>query len=585
MLRPWQRKFVEGALQVLREKDGAVIAIDSPTGSGKTLTALKIIQQSLEEGLISRAFFLVRTVTQVVPPLRDSEKFLNLKAVPLIGKERACPIGSGVINFCRVCPWKSRLPPPPKSWSGLFEWIDEWKKRAHCPYMGMKEYIKDAEVIVMPSAYMNPDIFKTLGLEVKGSLLVFDEAHNLFSFMREVSLKPSFGIAVISQVPKLIRGVAELDLNLAEELGSFANLFQNLRSVLKAVSLYRSIGKGIRVKEVKEVAGPELKLLAKVVDKASILLATESHPLLDVAEKLKEVLDFFLLAREHSTMVYMDGDYLRVKELKPWIGKYLDEGAKGALLMSGTMPSPDFLRKFLGKLDKYMSLLEDPELRREYFKLYDPDNAKVLLVTDYTSKYRVRYNKDYLDRMEKIEEASIALAKRLRGIALLVYPSYAMLKSVSAGLKVIGKRLNVEVLISERGAGAGILQRAKEAKVCAIAAVAGDQLTEGVELTKNGRSLIRVVSIIGAPFPMPSAFLEDVAKSVDNNYQEVLEQLYEELMIMKVKQAIGRMIRSPEDKGLIVLADYRFEDYLERIVPFREVVRVTSEELVKAVTA
>jgi len=362
-------------------------------------------------------------------------------------------------------------------------------------------------------------------------------------------------------------------------------LFQNLRSVLKAVSLYRSIGKGIRVKEVKEVAGPELKLLAKVVDKASILLATESHPLLDVAEKLKEVLDFFLLAREHSTMVYMDGDYLRVKELKPWIGKYLDEGAKGALLMSGTMPSPDFLRKFLGKLDKYMSLLEDPELRREYFKLYDPDNAKVLLVTDYTSKYRVRYNKDYLDRMEKIEEASIALAKRLRGIALLVYPSYAMLKSVSAGLKVIGKKLNVEVLISERGAGAGILQRAKEAKVCAIAAVAGDQLTEGVELTKNGRSLIRVVSIIGAPFPMPSAFPEDVAKSVDNNYQEVLEQLYEELMIMKVKQAIGRMIRSPEDKGLIVLADYRFEDYLERIVPFREVVRVTSGQLVKAVTA
>ncbi|UXD22251.1 hypothetical protein IPA_02925 [Ignicoccus pacificus DSM 13166] len=583
MLRPWQRRFVEESVRALEEKRPAVIAIDSPTGSGKTLTALKIIEESLKRGLIRKAFFLVRTVTQVIPPVRDAERFTSLSISPLVGKERACPIGTSTVSLCKVCPWRDRIPPKPSSWVGLFDWIDEWKRRAHCPYMGLKAFSKDAEVIVMPSAYMNPSVFKVMGLDVEGALLIFDEAHNLFNFMREESLKPSFGVAMISQVPKIVRGLRELNKDLADELGSYGPLFQTLRTVLKATEVYRSVGKGVRVPEIKEVSGPELDMLGKVIDKVALVLAMESHPLFDLVEKLKSVMDFFLLAREPNTMVYMDGEYLRVKELRPWIGKYLEEGASGAVLMSGTMPSPEFLRRFLGRLDKYLSLLGDKELREEYFKLYRPENAKVIVVTDYTSRYKVRYDKDFVKRREMVERATMLLAKRLKGTALMVYPSYAMLKSVLVTLKVIAKELDVELIPSERGGGAAVLSRARKLRTCVIAAVAGDQITEGVELTENGKSLIKVVSIIGAPFPMPSAFLEDVAKSLDkDNYEKVLESMYEELMIMKVKQAIGRMIRSPQDKGLVILADYRFEEYLDRIVPYREVTKVTSEELLNA---
>jgi len=586
MLRPWQRYFSEEALRVLREKRPAVIAINSPTGSGKTLTALKIAKETLEEGISDKVFFLVRTVTQVLAPIRDAERFFgDLKISPLVGKERSCPVGGGSVSLCKVCPWRERLPPPPKSWIEIFDWISAWTKRAYCPYMAMKKYVKESDIVVMPSAYMNPSIFKSLGMDIENTLLIFDEAHNLFNFMRENRLGIRYGISILSQSPKLIRGLRDKYPDLAEEMSYYTHLLQRLRDVLKSVEKYKVLRRGIRVPDIKESLSSELEDLAKVIERIAVKLALESDPLYDLAEKLVGLVDFFTLALDPQTMVYLDNDTLVVKELKPWIKQYLEKGASGAVLMSGTMPSPKFLKDFIGQLDAYLSLLGNDLLRSEYFKLYNPEHVKVFLITDYTSRYKVRYDKGNVMKRELIEEASLKLAKEMKGVALLVYPSYAMLKGVRPTLKVIAKRTGMEILYSERGGGAAIMTYAKKLKVCAIAAVAGDQLTEGVELTENGKSLIKVVSIIGAPFPSPSAFLEDVAKSIDkDNYEMILNEIYEEEMIMRVKQAIGRMIRSPEDKGIVILADYRFREYLKKIVPYRKTIEITSEEFLKVVT-
>ncbi len=587
MLRPWQKKFVEASINALTNDEPQVIAIDSPTGSGKTLTALTIAKRSLDLGLADKVFFLVRTVTQVIPPIRDAEAFLEgLNVAPLVGKERACPLGGGSVSLCKICSWRSNLPEPPKSWLDLFEWIDKSMRRGLCPYMTLKSEVKKADVVVMPSAYMNPSIFKTQGFDVKNALLIFDEAHNLFNFMREESVKIGYAISVFAKFPKLMNGLKKDYPEEAEELAIYSQYLQKLRNALKVVSGYRVLGKGIRVPEVKEAVGKEIDDLLKLLDKIAVKLAVDSHPLFDLVEQFRGVLSLFSLASDSMTAVYLDGDTLRVKELKPWITRYLEMGAKGAILMSGTMPSPEFLKKFLGKLDLYLSLFDDPLLREEYFKYYPPSNMKVFLVTDYTSMYKMRYEKDNVSKREMLEKAAFKMAKILDGTVLMVYPSYAMLNTVKSELKVLEKKEGVEVLISERGGGAGILWRARQLKRCVIAAVAGDQLTEGVELTEDGRSLIKAVFIMGAPFPMPSAFLEDVAKSIDrSSYEAILNQIYEEEMIMKVKQALGRMIRSPKDKGIAVLGDYRFERFLDRVAPYREIIKVSSEELLESAEA
>jgi len=580
MLRPWQRYFVNETLKSL--KDGTkIVAINSPTGSGKTLTALKIVERALEEGLAERAYFAVRTVTQEIPPLRDIERFgVRVNAVPLVGKEKACPLGGSSINLCPQCPWKERLGEPPSSWVKLFEWIRNTIKSFACPYMTLKKLSEKAELVVLTYAYLSPDILNKMNLKLENALLVIDEAHNIFNFMRERRVKLLWAIGVLSQFPKFLKLLSSYEKyrKELEELSSLMPSVQKLLNFLKSLRNYEDVRTIIRIKELADVIPSEVLMISEILDKILPPLVLDSEPPADLGVKIKEVVDSLALIAQGVATPYLDKDVLIIKEVQPWLKRYL-ENVSGLVMLSGTMPSKDFLEKIFKHEVKYLDLFKEDSLRKSYFSAFKPDNVLAIFVKDYTSKYKLRTDPIMVSRREKVEEACANMILKHGGIGLLVYPSYNALTLSKPHLLELSDKL--EVIISERGLGAHVLEKATSLDRALVAVVAGDQVTEGVEMVdERGRSLVKLVAVIGAPFPSPSPFLEDFSRAVSpEDPQSVLDAVFKEEMLVRTKQAIGRLVRRPEDKGIVILADSRFLDYKDELVPFRPKRVLTATEL------
>lgn len=54
------------------------------------------------------------------------------------------------------------------------------RKHNVCPYFISKEMQTEADIILLPYNYLiDPSSRKSLNIDLKGSILVFDEAHNL----------------------------------------------------------------------------------------------------------------------------------------------------------------------------------------------------------------------------------------------------------------------------------------------------------------------------------------------------------------------------------------------------------------------
>ncbi|MGI0080663.1 MAG: DEAD/DEAH box helicase family protein, partial [Nitrososphaerales archaeon] len=67
--RPWQPKIIQKAVQSI--KAGRKVILDAPTGSGKTLVALKVAEVLLGDHSFEHAFVAVRTINEMVPYERD----------------------------------------------------------------------------------------------------------------------------------------------------------------------------------------------------------------------------------------------------------------------------------------------------------------------------------------------------------------------------------------------------------------------------------------------------------------------------------------------------------------------------------
>jgi len=583
MLRSWQKYFIEETLKELRE-GSRVVAINSPTGSGKTLTALKIAESVLDGGLAKKVYFVVRTVTQEILPIKDSKKFnLNLRIVPLVGKDKACPLGSTNVNLCPHCPWRKRPAAPPKEFGDLFDWIRASFKELRCAYITLKELSKDADLVSLTYAHLNPNVAEKIGIELEDSIFIFDEAHYITKAIRERKAKLLWVLGVMNQYPKFVQSLSKHEKfrERSEELASLMHVVKDVIYVLKSLTSYKGINAPIRVKDAFHSLPRELDDVKKVIDDVLPELIFSGESIADLGVKIRDIIELLLMASSVNTGVYFDGENLVVKDLIPWIKHYV-ASSSGAVLLSGTMPRKSFLEKLLQKEVKYLSLFEREELRRDYFNLFDPKNVLFLFITDYSSKFKVRTDPLMLERREHIEEACANFVSDRGGLGLLVYPSYNALTLAKPHLEALRARVNI--IISERGMGPYIIKEAEKIDAGLLAVVAGDQLTEGVELVDDeGRSRLSLVAVIGAPYPAPSPFLEDFSRALDpSDPKAMADLLMTEEMLTRTKQAIGRLVRSPADKGLIILADSRFMEYEEDLAKFWPRRRVTARELLEA---
>ena len=213
--------------------------------------------------------------------------------------------------------------------------------------------------------------------------------------------------------------------------------------------------------------------------------------------------------------------------------------------LSATLSPPEFYTGLLGFAAGRTAFVGVPNP-------FPEENRRVVIDATVATTYRERPA-----NYERIAERLGRFAEAVPGNCLALFPSYAFLAEVVGKMRLYGKRLLVQRPADSDREREAILEALRGAIFgdVLLAAVAGGAFAEGVDYPGE---VLKAVAIVGPC--LPGLTLEQ--QLLKDYYQERFERGFEYAFIVpgmtRVVQAAGRLIRSPEDTGVIALFDQRF---------------------------
>ena len=108
-----------------------------------------------------------------------------------------------------------------------------------------------------------------------------------------------------------------------------------------------------------------------------------------------------------------------------------------------------------------------------------------------------------------------------------------------------------------------------------LVSVIGGRLSEGLDFPDDE---LEVVAIVGLPYARPSAKGEALVRFYDRRFGRGWEWAVKVPMMRRLQQAAGRLIRTPTDRGVVVLLDRRAAA-LREAFPDRVVTRDPAAEV------
>jgi len=259
----------------------------------------------------------------------------------------------------------------------------------------------------------------------------------------------------------------------------------------------------------------------------------------EVPSELMELIDprvwrFYITKNDEASLV------IKPTTPKPIIlhARWLFKGPW--ILMSGTMPPKEYIENVWGlKVTKYFDLSNEVKI----------GHRKVEIITSVTSEFKKRGEEMY---RKYADEISKVIMNGDDGVYLVVYPNYNMMISIANYLMHMPVK---QVREGEVKHLPKLLELALTNKKLVIHAVSGGRFTEGVELVKDGKSLIKYIIIAGVLYPnISDDYVRDRIRASglkDYTWMKIQAE-------MQVKQATGRGIRGPEDYIKVILMDYRY---------------------------
>ncbi len=210
-------------------------------------------------------------------------------------------------------------------------------------------------------------------------------------------------------------------------------------------------------------------------------------------------------------------------------------------------------------IDYYTSTLA---ARKDFYSVYaktcfDPARLKVMIGMDTSSRYRLRSAGMY----RRIAAYIQRIAAQKRGNYMVFFPSYRMLEDCAAYLDRSGKPF--ELLIQKSGMKEEERENfletfTKERQNSLVGlCVMGSLFGEGIDL--KGEWLIGAV-VVGAGLPQVCTQQELLRQYYDRKGKDGFRYAYICPGMNKVLQAAGRVIRTEDDRGVVVLLDERFHD-------------------------
>lgn len=570
-VREGQRDFINDTFYAA--KTSGRLMVCAPTGIGKTISALYPALRAVGSGYVDRVFYLTaKTVTGKAAADAVAEmakKVPTLRAVFVSAKDRVCLMEGGAKSGCA---FKCHMTAPldgatyeARRDAAMLSLLrgknvittDDLRLAAEkylvCPYELSLDISEYCEVIICDYNYVfDPHVRfrRYFGVENEKNMILVDEAHNLPDRAREMYS------ATITAAPflKVYSEKTEFFAMHPEVKKATAEVIKTLRDVAllckeEETSSGDEVGGWYLSSEILPAPGKALSAFAASVKKVSRETDVDDP---DILRAYDDAVKYITAENDGvSNSVFFaetSGTKLKIsiRCLDP--SDKLSEmmaATSSAVFFSATLTPMDYFADILGCRDAVKLELDSP---------YDPDNLLVVGVNSVSTRYSVRRQ-----TAPEIAEMILSVIEAKEGNYIAYFPSYDFMMQVyrqfaqmADGVKVALQKRNMT--LSERDKFLKLFREGRDETLIGFC-VLGGAFAEGVDLA--GEKLIGTI-IVGTGLPKISSELNLLREYFDSTRENGYDYAFTYPSMIKVQQAAGRVIRSENDRGVVVLMDDRY---------------------------
>jgi len=610
--RPFQVDAIRFAYDVIKSKQIGLMS--SPCGTGKSISVLTAFFMTREQGAIGRLLALTRTRNQLEIYCRELKNIKEHSNATFIAsmfksKQEMCPFVkenpklkeisySDFLYYCknlksgtygRTCQYYDRTWYHWKpSWHSVKQ-IEQIKQSGPllpdevcevcydqmlCPYELTKILAKYADIIVGNYNYVLSEpirkaILGSAGIKLGEINCVFDEAHALPAHAAGMLSDELSTLSILRAKMEVKKyhsndfGVLKALHKVTSEIGeeTYAQYGYDVEHIIPKVAVISALMRRLKLSDLSELFDLT-KNLVEEGEKIRWMRIEEGKSPISYFSRCITFLEDWIYTIGASYVHYakvvktLDGRKqvrIGIKCLDPSLTTAILNKLRSVILMSGTLWGMDYYVDVLGvSLDRVKTLeLPNP---------FPPKNRILLIDKTVTTKYEKRTK----EQMQKIANNLEKIIEAVGGRVAIFFPAYevmeAVLKHTKLTLPYLAEKKDTKIK--------EILNLLKTNAECAILGVARGKVSEGVDMTLNGRTMLSAVIIVGLPYPKKT----ELQNALFNYFQEKFgEKAYayanEAPCIIALAQSAGRLIRSPEDKGIIIIMDSRTTGKIKQKFP------------------
>ena len=557
---------------ILRKKK---LFIQAPTGVGKTMATVFPAVKAVGEGLAEKLFYLTaKTITRTVAqqafeilkegPHRENGQIseseqMRYKTIVLTAKEKICfcdkaecnpdycPYAKGHYDRINDAVYEMITETDDLSRSAIEQQAKKWQV---CPFELGLDLSLWADAVICDYNYVfdpNARLKRFFGDNVKGEyLFLIDEAHNLVERGREMYSASLYK----ENIMKVRRLVKERDGKLARQLEDCNKQLLALKRECDGCQVLGSAG-GIYLTLLSVMAEMERYLeecTEEEIREEVLALYFEVRMFETIYERLDE-----------NYMIYSEIDkegkfQIRLFCVNPSVNlkESLDKGISTVFFSATLLPIRYYKELLSTEKDDYAVYARS---------VFDKKNRLLMVGNDVSTRYTRRGEKMYHRYALYLKE--MALAKT--GNYMAFFPSYRFMEEVYECFLDMVEEENIQLdcliqapYMSEEAREIFLEGFEEERDVSLMGfCVMGGIFSEGIDLSED--KLIGA-AIIGTGLPQVCRERELLKEYFDKKEMRGFDYAYVYPGMNKVQQSAGRVIRTEEDRGIILLLDDRFQE-------------------------
>ena len=571
-------------------------------------------------GRQSQHKIVIETVRKINSRLGNTHR--DIKVVDIIGRESMCEVVDMQTGRC-LCEQgssesaRARLKEDVRNYilqepRHVFDIVEKSKTFGVCAWQTCRSAVKDCDILVCDynhvfAEQVRENSLPSMGISLQNSIIIVDEAHNLPDRIRmsmELVITPIIvrnaameleefmgsleSIAMRSssnsspqlledviwafEVIKLLRlKMANYFKILHEKVNdddeSIVNIDDFTKLIHAACNEYEGVSGQMKLDsendfQTKSPTNNRLEKLADTLRQVSVEVEDDEDSSEPDSHRISHIIESIFRFGNTSALCMVFSP--KGKEGKITI-HLLDPGilsgplfsrTAGSILMSGTLHPPSMYADIL-------ALPKNLTTKTSYVSPFAGERRPLLVARDVTTKYNQRSE----DMWNKIRAHIQALIEHSEDHIAVFCPSYRLLDEILDGIYFTGVNKITEsrdwVKDDIDRVVAKLKNERKKGNRVLLCGVFGARLSEGIDYDDG---VLGSVVCIGIPNPPPSVLSDSLKEYISDKFgsQNAWRYTVTQPAINAILQAMGRPIRSVEDRALILLLDNRNDNRVYR---------------------